>query len=298
MIRVCLIGLGKTGSEVAKVLVSQEDIKLVAAVCRPGSAKEGKDLGEVAGCRDTGITITGADKLKEIIFRYKPDIALDFSKPEATIRNAVTLSRMRVNMVIATTGFSRFSLKRLFVLTRKYHNGIVYAPNITLGVNVLMLLTGIASSILNTYDFQINEAHHNKKKDIPSGTALKIAGEIEKALASSAQNEEGTEEPPVRTVPINAVRAGGIVGRHEVVIAGEEDMIEISHQSFSRKAFAMGAIRAVKYIYRKTGYFEMSDVLNLGSVLSRYVENEKGRQAKRGKYLNAKEDGLIEFLTN
>jgi 4-hydroxy-tetrahydrodipicolinate reductase len=160
-----------------------------------------------------------------------------------------------------------------------------------------MLLTSIASSILNTYDFQINEAHHNKKKDIPSGTALKIAGEIEKAIASSAKTDEG-EEALKRTVPINAVRAGGIVGRHEVVIAGEEDMIEISHQSFSRKAFAMGAIRAVKYIYKKTGYFEMSDVLNLGSVLSRYVENEKGRQAKRGKYLSAEEDDLAEFLTN
>ncbi|HEX2946370.1 MAG TPA: 4-hydroxy-tetrahydrodipicolinate reductase [Clostridia bacterium] len=298
MIRVCLIGLGKTGSEVAKVLLAQEDIKLAAAVCRPGSSKEGRDLGEVIGCRDTGIIVAGADKLKEVIFRYKPDIALDFSKPEATIRNAVTLSRMKVNMVIATTGFSRFSLKRLFVLTRKYHNGIVYAPNITLGVNVLMLLTGIASSILNNYDFQINEAHHNKKKDIPSGTALKIAGEIEKALTSSAGNGAEAEEASLRRVPINAVRAGGIVGRHEVVIAGEEDMIEISHQSFSRKAFAMGAIRAVKYIYKKTGYFEMSDVLNLGSILSNYLENEKGRQAKRGKYLSINDDGLAEFLSN
>lgn len=295
MIRVCLIGLGKTGSEVAKVLLAQEDIKLVAAVCRPGSPKEGKDLGEITGARDTGIIVTGADKLKEIIFRYKPDVALDFSKPEATIRNAVTLSRMKVNMVIATTGFSKFSMKRLFVLPKKYHNGIVYAPNITLGVNVLMLLTSIASSILNNYDFQINEAHHNKKKDIPSGTALKIAGEIEKALASSSQAEGGSIGASPIAVPINAVRAGGIVGRHEVVIAGEEDMIEISHQSFSRKAFAMGAIRAVKFIYKKTGYFEMSDVLNLGSVLSKYVENENGRQAKRGKYLNVKEDGLVEL---
>jgi len=265
MLRVCLIGLGKTGSEVARVLLEQDNVKLVAAVCRPGSPKEGKDLGEIIGCRDTGIKVYGADKLEEMVFRTKPDIAIDFSNPEATIRNAVILSKLKVNMVIATTGFSKFSLKRIFLLTKKYHNGIVYAPNITLGVNVMMLLTSIASSILNNYDFQVNEEHHNRKKDIPSGTALKIAGEIEKALALS-----GADAKP-GGVPINAVRAGGIVGKHEVQIVGDEDMISISHHSFSRKAFALGALRAAKFIYRKSGYYEMSDVLNLSSVLTKYI---------------------------
>lgn len=289
MIRVCLIGLGKTGSEVAKVLLGQENIKLVAAVCRPGSEKTGKDLGEIIGCRDTGLTVISADKLEEMVFRTKPDVAVDFSKPEATIRNAVILSRMKVNMVVATTGFSKFSLKRLFVLTRRYHNGIVYAPNITLGVNVMMLITSIASSILNNYDFQVNEEHHNRKKDIPSGTALKIAGEIEKALISS-----GSDVKP-GAVPINAVRAGGIVGKHEVTIAGDEDMLEISHQSFSRKAFASGAIRALKFVYKKTGYFEMSDVLNLSSILSNYIEHDKHRQARRGAYVD---DSQMETISN
>lgn len=280
MIRVCLIGLGKTGTEIAKVLLEQENIKLVAAICRPGSQKEGRDIGEIIGCRDTGIIINGADKLEEMVFRTKPDIAVDFSKPEATMRNAVILSRMKVNMVIATTGFTKFSMKKLFVLTKKYHNGIVYAPNITLGVNVMMLLTSIAASILNQYDFQVNEEHHNKKKDIPSGTALKIAGEIEKALNYSGMDtQQGS-------VPINAVRAGGIIGKHEVSIAGNEDMVEISHQSFSRKAFASGAIQALKFVYKKSGYFEMSDVLNLSSILSRYIENDKKRQTKRGFYSN------------
>ncbi|MGI6669015.1 MAG: 4-hydroxy-tetrahydrodipicolinate reductase [Acetivibrionales bacterium] len=292
MIRVCLIGLGKTGSEVARVLLEQDKIKLVAAVCSPGSAKEGKDLGEVIGCRDTGIIITGSDKLEEMVFRSKPDVALDFSKPEATIRNAVILSKLKVNMVVATTGFSNFSLKRLFVLTRKYHNGIVYAPNITLGVNVMMLLTSIASSILSNYDFQVNEEHHNRKVDIPSGTALKIAGEIEKALETS-----GADVKP-GTVPINAVRAGGIVGKHEVIIAGEEDMIEISHQSFSRKAFATGAIRAVKFVYKKAGYYEMSDVLNLSGVLLKYIENEKSRQAGKNFFIRKQDDNEPGMVTS
>jgi 4-hydroxy-tetrahydrodipicolinate reductase len=290
MIRVCLVGLGKTGSEVAKVLLAQDSMKLVAAVCSPGSSKSGRDLGEIAGCRDTGIIVEGADRLEEMVFRTKPDVVVDFSKPEATIRNAVVLSRMRVNMVVATTGFSKFSLKRLVVLTKKHHNAIVYAPNITLGVNVMMLLTNIASSILNNYDFQVNEEHHSRKKDIPSGTALKIAGEIEKGLSASGIDVlQGS-------IPINAVRAGGIVGKHEVIIAGEEDMLEISHQSFSRKAFAAGALRAVKFIYRKSGYFEMSDVLNLGGILANYVENDRNRIAKRGLYMNNISDEQAETI--
>lgn len=273
MIRICLVGLGKTGKEVAKVLLEQHDIRLVAAICSPGSSKAGKDLGEVIDGRDTGIIVEGSEKLEEIIFRTKPDVVVDFSRPEATVRNAVIFAKMRVNIVVATTGFSKISLKRLFILTRKYHIGIVHAPNITLGVNVLMLLTNIASSLLNNYDFQIIEQHHSRKKDIPSGTALKIAGEIEKGLSATGTAREN--------IPISAVRAGGIIGKHEVSIIGEEDRLEISHESFSRKAFAAGAIRAVKFLYKKTGYFEMADVLNLGRVLGDLVEKEKNSMGKR-----------------
>ena len=277
MIRVCLIGLGKTGKEVAKVLLEQHDIRLVAAICSPGSAKAGKDLGVVIDSRDTGIIVEGSDRLEEIVFRTKPEVVVDFSKPEATIRNAVIFAKLRVNIVVATTGFSKISLKRLFILTRKYHVGIVYAPNITLGVNVLMLLANIASSLLNSYDFQITEQHHSRKKDIPSGTALKIAGEIEKGLLASGTVKEN--------IPISAVRAGGIIGRHDVSIIGEEDRLEISHESFSRKAFAAGAISAVKFLYKKTGYYEMADVLNLGRVLGDLVEKEKNSLGKRyGKF--------------
>ena len=285
MIRVCLIGLGKTGKEVAKVLLEQHDIRLVAAICSPGSDKAGKDLGVVIDRRDTGIIVEGAERLEEIIFRTKPDVVVDFSKPEATVRNAVIFAKLRVNIVVATTGFSRISLKRLFILTRKYHVGIVYAPNITLGVNVLMLLTNIASSLLSNYDFQITEQHHSRKKDIPSGTALKIAGEIEKGLSAAGTVKE--------SIPISAVRAGGIIGRHEVSIVGEEDKLEISHESFSRKAFAAGAISAVKFLYKKTGYYEMADVLNLGRVLGDIVEKEKNRLGSRYEKFKPKSGEMV-----
>ncbi len=286
MMRICLVGLGKTGKEVAKVLLEQKDMKLVAAVCSPTSDKKGKDLGEIINTRDTGILVETSDNLQEVIFRSKPDIVIDFSNPQATVRNALLFSKMKVNIVVATTGFSRLALRKLFVMARKYHNGIVYAPNITLGVNVMMLLTNIASNILNNYDFQITEVHHNRKKDSPSGTAKKIAGEIAKGLNSSGRAETA------ENIPIHAVRAGGVVGRHEVMIVGEEDKIEIIHESFSRKAFAAGAIRAVKFLHKKTGYYEMADVLNLGRVLGEYAQMEKNSASKRfGRHCSKKETG-------
>lgn len=272
--RICLVGLGKTGKEIAKVLVKQEGMELVSVVCRPGSDKIGKDLGQVIGIRDTGIIIESSEHLEHIIFRTKPDIAIDFSNPHATVRNAVVFSRMKVNMVIGTTGFSPVSLKRLYILTKKHHNGIVYAPNITLGVNVLMLLASLASGILSNYDFEIMEIHHSKKKDAPSGTAIKIAKEMEKALESSPAAVK-------RDIPIHAVRAGGVIGKHEVMIIGEEDKIVISHESFSRKVFALGALQAVNFIFGKVGYFEMSDVLNLNKVLSNCLEKDKSTRNKK-----------------
>ena len=291
MISVCLVGLGKTGKEIANVLLNQENIKLVSAVCSQNSDKKGKDLGEIVGHIHTGIIVESSDNLKEIIFKSKPDVVIDFSNAEATIRNAVIFSKMKVNIVVGTTGFSKIALKRLFILTKKYHNGIVYAPNITLGVNVLMFLTNLASSILHNYDFQVFEIHHKNKKDSPSGTSLKIAKEIEKGLISSGMRCDEND------IPITAIRAGGVVGRHDVMIIGEDDKIEISHESFSRKAFAHGAIRAVNFIFDKTGYHEMNDVLNFKKVLCDYLDIENKSLSKRYTYYN-NDEAEFEFGSN
>lgn len=275
MLRVCLSGLGRTGKEIARVILEQKDIKLVSVICSPESSKKGKDISEILECKETEIIIESAENLEQVIFQTKPDVVIDFSTPFAALRNAKRLSKMKVNIVIGTTGFSKTSLKKLFILTKKYNNGIVYAPNITLGVNVLMLLTNLAANILNNYDFQITEIHHKHKKDAPSGTAVKIAKEVEKGLLSSGIDINSIN------IPINAVRAGGVIGKHEVMIIGEDDKIEISHESFSRRAFALGAIKAVKFINNKTGYYEMNDVLNLQKVLADYLENDKSSINRR-----------------
>ena len=265
MIKVCLIGVGKTGQDVARGLLQQKNMELVAAICSPKSKKRGMDIGTIIGMESTGVTIVSSDGLEDVIFRTKPDVVVDFSNSAATMKNVKILSKLKVNIVIGTTGFTEEELAELYNQPRRFHNGIVYAPNITLGVNTVMLLSNIAANILNNYDFQITETHHKHKKDSPSGTALKLAVEMEKGLnASGVYNKE---------IPINAIRAGGVIGRHEVQIIGEDDKIEISHESFSRKAFAQGAIYAINYIYKKSGYFEMKEVLNLNKVLYDFINS-------------------------
>lgn len=274
MIKVCISGLGRTGKEIAKAVLDQEDIQLVSVICSPSSKIKNMDLGKVLGIDNTGIIIRGSDNLEEIIFRNKPDVVIDFSNPKSALKNALIFSKYRVNIVIGTTGFTPYELKKIFILSRKYKNGIVYAPNITLGVNVMMLLTNLTASLLNSYDFQITEVHHKNKLDSPSGTAKKIALEIQGGLKNTGM------QLPAAEIPINSVRAGGVIGRHEVMIVGEEDKIEISHESFSRKAFAQGALKAAKFIHKKSGYFEMRDVLDLEKVLKTYIENNDRSRRK------------------
>jgi len=283
MIRICLVGLGRTGKEIAKAIMEQKDMNLVSVVCSPNSSKIGKDLGELIGCAETGMIIESSEHIEHVVFKTHPDIVVDFSNPVATMRNARIFARMKVNMVIGTTGFTEFDIRKLLVLTRKNHTGIVYAPNITLGVNVLMLLSNLAANLLNDYDFQITEIHHKHKKDSPSGTALKIAKEIENGLVASGLDIINEDD-----IPINAIRAGGVVGKHEVMIIGEDDKIEISHESFSRKAFALGAIKGIRFIHGKSGYYEMNDVLNLKKVLSDYVDKEDTNNKKRHMYYGNK----------
>lgn len=269
MLRICISGMGKTGTEIAKVILQQKDMRLVAAICSPNSRNKGKDIGELLGIKPVGIGLSGSENLEQTIFKTRPDVVIDFSNPEAVIKNAQIFSKLKVNIVVGTTGFSKIGQRRLRVYAKRYHNGIVFAPNITLGVNVLMFLSNLTANILNDYDFEIMEIHHKNKKDAPSGTAKKIAGEVSRGL-----NSAGVLKAP-EDLNITAVRAGGVIGKHEVLIIGEDDKIEISHEAFSRKAFALGAVKAAKFIHNKIGFYEMSDVLNLEKVLEDYVSKKK-----------------------
>lgn len=268
MTNVCLIGLGRTGMEIARVIMEQRDMRLVAAICSDLSSKAGKDIGEILGLPETGAKIYSSSQLNYVLEKLKPDVFVDFSNYKATMNYVASISEKKAALVIGTTGFSKTDILRMKVLTKKNGSGILHAPNITVGVNVMMLLSNITARILSDYDFEISEAHHKYKKDSPSGTALKIADQIEDGLQSSGME---TNE----SIPIHAIRAGGIVGRHELMVAGENDKIEIVHESFNRKAFADGALKGIRFIKGKRGFFGMQDVLDLEKVLASYFDKRK-----------------------
>ena len=272
MIKICLLGLGRTGKEIARVLLEQKDIHLVFAVCSKNSQKVNKDLGEILNINNTGIEVIDPDKLEEYILKYKPQVAVDFSKNDAVIENAKVLAKMKVKSVVGTTGFNELQQKKLINLAKENKTAIVHAPNITVGVNVLMTLTNIAASILQDYDSTIIESHFKEKKEAPTSTAKKIAAEIIKGKDYELGTDVNTMN--IDSIPILSVRAGGIIGRHKVIMAGEYDKVEITHESFSRKAFALGALRAIEFIVDKVGYYEMDDVLNLKDIVNRFTQKD------------------------
>jgi 4-hydroxy-tetrahydrodipicolinate reductase len=272
-IQVGLLGLGRTGKQIARVLLEQQDIELSFVMCSEHNANLGKDIGEALGKRDSGILIQSAGALEDSLLDRRVDVVIDFSESSATLENCEIVCRHKVPVVIGTTGFTELQLQKIAYLAEKYKTGVVYAPNITLGVNVLMLLTNLASGILQGYDCTILESHFKGKKDAPSGTAHKIAREVYKGRDYYAGEEQGE-------IPILAMRAGGIIGRHEVVLAGEHDQVTIAHESFSRQAFAAGALRAIRFIHKKTGYFEMEDVLDLSGVIANYTKAAKVNSKK------------------
>lgn len=270
-IKVCLFGLGKTGKEIAKLLLEQEDMQLVAVFVSKNSEKKGRDLGSLIDKAETGLMIRGVDELETFLQDHKVDVAVDFTAPEATLNSAPILAKHRVRMVVGTTGFNEIQFQKLKSIIERNKTGLVYAPNVTLGVNVLMMLSNLAASILEGYDCDIVEAHFKGKKDAPSGTAHKLAKQLERCRVDVNGNLI-TEE-----IPVQSIRAGGIIGSHSVMLTGQYDMIEIKHESFSRKAFALGALRAVRYIKNRTGYYEMQEVLNMQRVMESYIQRISGK---------------------
>lgn len=250
--KILLAGLGITGKQIAEHILEQDASMLKAAIVSPHSSKIGLDVGELIGRNPVGTPIVGSDTLTETMELLHPHVLLDFSQPSFIHDNIETLARAGVNLVIATTGHTQTELERIKYYTEKYRIGTVMAPNITYGVNVLMELCKFASKLMGGYDFEIIESHHRYKKDRPSGTAKRIAERIMENSFTHAQESSD--------VTIHSIRAGGIIGDHKVVICGPYDQIELRHQSFSRKAFAEGALWAAQFIAKHRGFYFMEDV--------------------------------------
>jgi 4-hydroxy-tetrahydrodipicolinate reductase len=263
--RVCVAGSsGRMGRMLIEAVLAADDCALAGALDVPGSAALGQDPAAFLG-RVSGVAIT-ADLNAGL---NDSDVLIDFTRPEGTLAHLQVCRSLGVNVVIGTTGFSLAQKQEIAQVAQDI--AIVMAPNMSVGVNVTLMLLEMAAKALNTgYDIEIVEAHHRHKVDAPSGTALKMGEVIARALGRDLKEcavyaREGvTGERDPSSIGFASIRGGDIVGDHTVLFAGTGERIEISHKSSSRVSYAQGSLRAVRFLKgRKSGLFDMADVLRL-----------------------------------
>ncbi|ODU59851.1 MAG: 4-hydroxy-tetrahydrodipicolinate reductase [Comamonadaceae bacterium SCN 68-20] len=197
------------------------------------------------------------------------DVLIDFTRPEGTLEHLAACAQLGVKAVIGTTGFTPAQKEAIAAAAQK--TAVVFAPNMSVGVNVTLKLLDMAARALSTgYDIEVIEAHHRHKVDAPSGTALKMGEVIAQAMGRDLKDcavyaREGvTGERDPSTIGFATIRGGDIVGDHTVLFAGTGERIEVSHKSSSRAGYAQGSLRAVRFLAaHRTGLFDMFDVLGL-----------------------------------
>lgn len=265
MIKVIVVGAcGRMGSTLTRLIYSSWDIKLAGATEAPGHPNLGRDVGDVNGLGSVGIPIVY--DLAKII--DQGDVIVDFTSPVATLKNLELAVLSHKAMVIGTTGFSIEQIDRLQALAAQIP--CVMSPNMSLGVNLLFKLVQEVATILGEgYDVEIIETHHRMKKDAPSGTAKRIAEIVAETLgwdleSAAVHGREGiVGERKRQEIGIHSVRAGDIVGDHQVIFSNVGERIELIHRAHSRETFAQGALPAIRYVVKApNGLHDMRDVLN------------------------------------
>jgi 4-hydroxy-tetrahydrodipicolinate reductase len=255
---------GRMGRALLEAVAADSDCMLCAAIDRPGSPLVGQDAGAAWGAA-SGVRVT--DQPTAVL--QGAHALIDFTRPEATLGYLDACAAAGVPLVIGTTGFDDAGKARITAAAQRVP--IVFAPNMSVGVNLLMKLAEIAAQVLEDgYDIEIIEAHHRHKVDAPSGTALglgqAVARAVNRDLASCAvYGREGvTGERDPKTIGFATVRGGDIVGDHTLLFAGIGERVELTHKASSRATFALGALRAAKWLQgRAPGMYDMRDVLNL-----------------------------------
>lgn len=257
---------GRMGQALIRTIAEIDGVHLAGAIERSGSDALGRDAGEMAGLGSNGVIVTD-DALP--VFA-KAEGVLDFTAPAATLEFADLAAQARIVHVIGTTGMEQSHEARLEAASR--HARIVKSGNMSLGVNLLSVLVRQAAKALDAsdWDIEVLEMHHRHKVDAPSGTALLLgeaAAEGRKiALAEHSvrvrDGHTGAREPG--SIGFATLRGGSVIGEHSVVLAGEGEIVELTHKATDRSIFARGAVRAALWARgQKPGYYSMLDVLGL-----------------------------------
>ena len=264
-LRIIIVGAsGKMGQALIKQVSNNSDLLLTGAIDQVSCSTLGMDAGILFGIK-TEVIID--DDLESVI--KKGDYVIDFTRPEASMGYLEVCVQNNIKYILGTTGFSDKEKAKISLASKSIP--ICFAPNMSVGVNLLVSLVEAATKVLQKdYDMEIIESHHSEKIDAPSGTALRLGEAIAKTANLNLQengvfHREGKMNKRKKNeIGFSTIRGGDIVGDHTVLYAGDGERIELTHKAGSRATFAIGAIKAVKFLTNHSvGLFDMMDVLNL-----------------------------------
>ena len=257
---------GRMGQSLIRAIHDTQQVVLSAAIEQSSSQYLGKDSGDLAGIGSNGVAISD-DSLSAFA---AADGVLDFTVPAASVEFSVLAAQARIVHVIGTTGCSVDDEAKFDAAAR--HARIVKSGNMSLGVNLLAVLVRQAAKALDAADFDIDvlEMHHKHKVDAPSGTALLLGeaaaqGRNINLDENSVRTRDGITGPrETNSIGFATLRGGSVIGEHSVILAGEGELIELSHRALDRQVFARGAVKAARWAFEKMpGRYDMYDVLGL-----------------------------------
>lgn len=266
MIRVAVVGAGgRMGKTLIEAITRTEGMELTAATERADSSLVSADAGELAGVGKLGVPISHS--LTKVIDSF--DVVIDFTAPASTMVHLDVCRQHGKKIVIGTTGLDDAQKRQIEEAGEDI--GIMFAPNMSVGVNLCFKLLDIAARVMgDDADIEIVEAHHRHKVDAPSGTALRMGEVVADALGRDLkqvavygrEGQTGARDP--ETIGFATVRAGDVVGEHSVWFATEGERIEIVHKASNRMTFGKGAVRAAGWLMSQDkGLYDMQDVLGL-----------------------------------
>lgn len=270
MIKVAVTGAaGRMGSGIIRRIMETDGLEVVAAIEMPNTPLAGTDAGEKAGIGKIGVEITGSEDLEKTLKESGADVLVDFTIAPAAVETIKTASKCGVDLVVGTTGFSDEQMEENIKNIKENNVKAVISSNMAIGVNVFFKVLRDLAPILNDFDIEIIEAHHNQKKDAPSGTAMTafevIAEELERDTNEvGVYGREGIVGKRTKEeIGLHAIRGGDIVGEHTVMFVGQGERLEITHRAHTREVFIAGVMRALKYV----GTTEEGTISNMNDVL-------------------------------
>jgi 4-hydroxy-tetrahydrodipicolinate reductase len=249
MVKVLLNGCnGKMGKVISEMAKASKTISIVCGVDKNSSSLSYPCYTHIDGC-------------KEDI-----DVILDFSRPDSLEALCMYSKEKNIPIVFCTTGYTKEQLSKIQALSEEV--AVFHSANMSIGINIINnMLKGISNMLYKDFDIEIIEKHHNQKIDAPSGTALLLANTIKDSIEEDTfftNGRNGSCKRDHKEIGIHAIRGGNIIGDHEIIFAGIGECIEIKHTAISREVFAIGALKACEFMYKKEkGKYNMDDVVNI-----------------------------------